>query len=571
MNQLCNMENQLRKIEGDEQPDLHHVDVHWKQMQTMLQPVSVPVKKRMYSKILMGGVISGLFILVGAIYLLQDKKPIEFNDNNAFKKAPPIIYNNATAAVTDMKTVAKKPAVTKNNFAPHNYFKPIAIYDAGLFAANPVAGENVITANIPNNAINAVAGNDEKDKQLLLQFFTEIEKPAQEFVVDNTKDINLACKEGTRVFIPANSFVNSSNVAVSRDILIAVKEFYSYGDIVSNKLNTTSNGLQLISGGMLYIEASQDGKELKLAATKKMTIKIPVTEYDDQMQLFVNERQPTENASATADFAYDYSDHAAHINWQPAGQFQHLERNKFYIKAFDPYGEPYEVETAKDGTTTARFVIRKNCPMSNEEVLKGLKGHFGLFYDRIKLKRSWGNHPSPLFATRDWPVVGDSVMIEYNVAKQLNLVSKADMEKYEQQLLAENIKWDEKMKSIPFYEFQLSKLGFMNCDRFQNNTDPKVEFTLNLGEGENAANFFSVLTFDKYKSVMPGLVANNKLQFSKIPENANVHLICVGVKNGKILSCIKSMKTGREEVSGLEFTETTPQEFKNQIASLHLK
>ena len=204
-------------------------------------------------------------------------------------------------------------------------------------------------------------------------------------------------------------------------------------------------------------------------------------------------------------------------------------------------------------------------------MLKALQGHYGLFYDKIKLKRSWGNHPGPLFSTVDWPIVGDSVMMEYNSAKQLKLVSKSDIEKFEKQLLEDSAAWNEKVKSIPFYEFQVSKLGFMNCDRFQNNSDPKVEFTLNLGEAENVNNFFSVLAFDNYRSVMQGNCEKNKLLFSKIPLNANVHLICVGVKNGKILSCIKSLKVGREEVNGLQFEETTPKDFKNQIAALHLK
>ena len=117
--------------------------------------------------------------------------------------------------------------------------------------------------------------------------------------------------------------------------------------------------------------------------------------------------------------------------------------------------------------------------MSNADVLKGLKGHFELFYDKIKLRRSWSNRPGRLFSRSKWPIVGDSVMMDYTTAKRLKLVSKSDMEKYEKQLLKDSIQWNERVKSIPFYEFEISKMGFMNCDRFQNNTDPKVEFTLN--------------------------------------------------------------------------------------------
>jgi hypothetical protein len=446
----------------------------------------------------------------------------------------------------------------------NTFFTPAPVYASQV--------TNTAAINTIEGTANPLAldvSHAEGDKQSLVQFFNTIQKPAQQFAVNNYKDTNLVCRQGTRVFIPANAFVNSSNTPVTNNIIVDIKEFYSYQDIISGKLNTTSNGEQLISGGMLYIAASENGKQLKLAGTKKITIKMPTADFNEQMQLFTGEKQENASGNSSTDFAYDYNDHG-NINWQPAGQFQRPARNRFFIKVFDPYGEPYETEQ-KNGITIARFIIRKNCPMSNKEVLAALKGHYGLFYDKIILKRSWGNHPGPLFGSQDWPVVGDSAMIEYTTAKQLKLVSKEDMEKYEKQLLEDSATWNEKVKHIPFYEFQISKLGFMNCDRFHNDQIPKVEFTLNLGEGEDANNFFSVLSFDKYRSVMQGSCGKNKLTFSKVPENANVHLICVGVKNGKILTCIKSLQVGTEEVSGLEFVETTPENFKAQLASLHLK
>ena len=70
---------------------------------------------------------------------------------------------------------------------------------------------------------------------------------------------------------------------------------------------------------------------------------------------------------------------------------------------------------------------------------------------------------------------------------------------------------------------------------------------------------------------MQGYCGKNKLLFSGIPKYSNVHLVCVGVKNGKVLSCIKSMQVGKEEVKDLKFEETTPEKFKAQLAALHLK
>ena len=571
------MENKLRQIEHSVQPDLSHVDQHWQQMQAILPPVASSGKKNIFSTTLMGWAFFGLIILAVTVYLLQAKRTNGFNDNIAVKKSPPIILINQPAPVADINTAAQKTIITKTNPPFNAFVNPLLnsnIYS--LFTNTPlpaVQQTNTAQVNIQDGTANSTLAPDpahaEKDQQALLQFFSSIEKPAQQFAVNNYKDTNLVCREGTKVFIPANSFVNSSNTPVTNNIIVDIKEFYSYQDIISNKLNTTSNGAQLISGGMLYIAASENGKELKLAATKKITVKMPTADFNEQMQLFTSEKQEAGTGNPNADFAYDYKDQNK-VNWQPAGQFQRLARNKFFIKVFDPYGQPYETDERK-GITIARFIIKKNCPMSNKDVLAALKGHYGLFYDKIILKRSWGNHPGPLFGSNNWPVVGDSTMIEFTTAKQLKLVSKEDLEKYEKQLLEDSAAFNEKLKHIPFYEFQVSKLGFMNCDRFDNDLVPKVEFTLNLGEGEDANNFFFALSFDKYRSVLQGYSGQNKIRFSQVPDNANVHLICVGVKNGKTLCCIKSLQVGAEEVSGLEFVETTPENFKAQLAALRLR
>jgi hypothetical protein len=575
MKQDNNMQNKLRWLESDDQINLANVDQHWQQMRTMLQPASYTIKKNLYSRSMLSRVIAGLFILGGVAFILKYEIDRVSKNNTTAQSGFPQLGNSKAAVpgLTDIglpKTVIAKTKSSDNNL---KRIKGNSNIHASTKNSLPVIDTMTIASSKQQssitNSIAAGSNNDEKDKQQLLELFNTIEKPSQQFAVNNFRDTSLLCTEGTRVFIPAGVFVNANNM-IAGEVTVQIKEFYSYQDIISHKLSTTSNGRQLVSGGMLYIMAMKNGEEVKLAETKKMTVRMPAGNYDEEMQLFTAEKQATAADSHGSDFAYDYNSNN-NINWQPAGQFQRLARTKFFIKIFDPYGSPYASKERNDGTTVAWFVIKKNCPMSNKRVMEALRGHYGLFYNKIKLKRSWSNRPGPLLSKQKWPIVGDSIMIEYTMAKQLKLASKSDIEKYEKQLLQDSAAWNEKLKKIPFYEFQISKLGFMNCDRFENDQSPKVEFTLNLGEGENADNFFSVLAFDKYRSVIQGYCGKNKLRFSQIPENANVHLVCVGVKDGKVLSCIQSFQAGKEEVNDLKFKETTPDDFKKQLALLHLK
>ena len=575
MKQNYTMENKLRSKEEAEKPDLAHVDRHWQEMRSLLSAPAYPVKKSIRGKMLLGSVLAGLFILGGLVFLLKYENGKTNTGNSVSQKEFPKIKADPKEPLQNPVTVVRQTVTNITKPLYNASSKKEKINNAGNLPTSYPATTDQKMITVPEKKqnisdLNAIQTTDEeKNKQLLLQFFNTVEKPSQQFVINNYKDTNLVCMQGTRVFIPANVFVYTNNTAVSSAITIEIKEFYSYQDIVSSKLSTTSDGGQLVSGGMLYIAAKQNGKEVVLANTKKMFIKMPATDYDEQMQLFTGQKQTAGAGNSGTDYAYDYNND--NINWKPAGQFQGLKRSRFMIKTFDPYGQPYQTIEKNNGTIVGKFIIKRNCPMSNADVLKGLKGHFELFYDKIKLRRSWSNRPGRLFSRSKWPIVGDSVMMEYTTAKRLKLVSKIDMEKYEKQLLKDSIQWNERVKSIPFYEFEISKMGFMNCDRFQNNTDPKVEFTLNLGEEENAANFFSVLAFDNYRSVMQGYCGKNKLLFSGIPKYSNVHLVCVGVKNGKVLSCIKSMQVGTEEVKGLKFEETTPEKFMAQLAVLHLK
>src|SRR6185295_17164843 len=58
------------------------------------------------------------------------------------------------------------------------------------------------------------------------------------------------------------------------------------------KLNTTCNGEQLVTGGMVQIRAFSDGEELKVAPKKNIDLAIPTSNYDKRMQMFIGVPMP---------------------------------------------------------------------------------------------------------------------------------------------------------------------------------------------------------------------------------------------------------------------------------------
>ncbi len=90
----------------------------------------------------------------------------------------------------------------------------------------------------------------------------------------------LKTPKGAIIKIDAKSFAVSSKTKV----LLEIKEASTLQDILLAGLTTESNGKPLKSGGMIYINATADGKAIALLQTIK--IAIPTEVYDNKMQLF---------------------------------------------------------------------------------------------------------------------------------------------------------------------------------------------------------------------------------------------------------------------------------------------
>ncbi len=113
--------------------------------------------------------------------------------------------------------------------------------------------------------------------------FDDFRKVSQSYSLSQKKDTVIKCKEGTELTIKAGSF----NTVGESSVTLNVTEYYDRGGFVLSNLTTkTDNGEQLVSGGMINIEASQNGKAIDLNAGASIDIKFRDMQEDDGMQLF---------------------------------------------------------------------------------------------------------------------------------------------------------------------------------------------------------------------------------------------------------------------------------------------
>ncbi|MGK0253331.1 MAG: hypothetical protein ACI9OE_000799 [Mariniflexile sp.] len=114
-------------------------------------------------------------------------------------------------------------------------------------------------------------------------------KGLQIFAINPKKDTTITCKEGTKLIIKPNSFVDTNNAIVEGKINIGITEYYKLSDMLLANLTTKSNDKQLETGGMLLIEAKKDEVGLKLKENSSIEILFPKRSKKDNMQLFSGE------------------------------------------------------------------------------------------------------------------------------------------------------------------------------------------------------------------------------------------------------------------------------------------
>lgn len=114
----------------------------------------------------------------------------------------------------------------------------------------------------------------EKEKtsnlNLIKENFKTDNLTTNEFVLK--RDTVLKGKFGTKVFIPNDLFENYTG----RKIKFEIKEYYSKEDMILNGLSTITDKNELLeSSGMLYINFTEEGNQLKIKNGKKYKVQLP--------------------------------------------------------------------------------------------------------------------------------------------------------------------------------------------------------------------------------------------------------------------------------------------------------
>jgi hypothetical protein len=585
-----------------------NVDAHWKQMQEMLklQPASKTSKTINYKIILQYAAIV-LLIAAGLYPVFQknkDNKSITIKPSDEKNSLPSLTIADRYVSDSLTPTPTNRPEIKLVTSINKRKEKTIWKEEKSNELKVEPSHEKILP---PNNRSLAVAKEEIKHDNagIFKKFNADISKQAEHFIINTSFDTTLTCKEGTTVFIPANTFQTLGGGTVSGPVTISVKEFYSVADIISNNLATTSNGKQLITGGMLNISVIANDESLQIKQGAFIDLKMPTRVFSSDMQLFtgvenavmltsVNEEKPilkgivdtvtktiridtVSRESSSTDRAVFFNQG---INWIPAGQQQFfIDDKKKEITLFDVQDNSRVVY--RGNKSIAKYLIPHDCPLTVDEMETILRSKYARRYDNIKVRRAW----KPLSKKRrityptDWIhdeyFVGDSLIIPLKYAMSRKMITRDDSLRYEMEFKK---KYEEAVKrgnvytnfilKKNAYDFRITGLGWINCDRFLNYPPGRLsEFYVNTPEGYEGIYFASMLIFEKNRSAMGGYWnTNGRISFSKIPLGEIVNLVCLGAKDGKMYAAVQQFSVERDPKIVLKLEEITPEEFKEKLS-----
>jgi mono/diheme cytochrome c family protein len=121
--------------------------------------------------------------------------------------------------------------------------------------------------------------NNQKSKSIL----NTDSLPRQVIKINTTRDTVVRTANGALLEISKESFSGGN-----AEVILEVREAYSFEEIIQAGLTTQSNGQPLSSGGMIYINAVGENN---IKITKSVKVSLPAEYFDERMKLYKGEEK----------------------------------------------------------------------------------------------------------------------------------------------------------------------------------------------------------------------------------------------------------------------------------------
>jgi hypothetical protein len=414
-------------------------------------------------------------------------------------------------------------------------------------------------------------------------------------------------EQGTVICIPSNAFQFSNGKKPKGNVKISLKECYKLSDMIANQLSTTSTNEILQTAGMIKIKATSNGKELQIANGKSYVIAFPKSDQKDTMDLFYDVKLPNGSSTWVPDykmFEFDQSQQnmteASNESYQQTIEYPITMTDDLYRNNF---GVVYESGLTMDAKlqglnkTISDYIYDTN-NVSNHLAGLFVKNKWRVHFDynigkdgkmhNLKLE----GDPSEYLLSNN-QVLNNPIAVEY-FKTFLKKIPAFDLTTFEEKFDFDSydfaigimgfreVNWSkfktkfrnqyskyqtkaiQKMdvEALDYYIFSSTKLGWINCDKFWDTQDEKIDYVVTT---EFPKNTKVQLVFSDINSIMKGKLIDGRFVFENVPVNRKIKIIGISSKDGQPLMSIVKTKIDKKEFNLVDFNEFTLDQLDSEL------
>ena len=418
-----------------------------------------------------------------------------------------------------------------------------------------------------------------KDPELVA-FYKSVKKEPQIIEVNTEKEFTVTCKEGTKLIVPAKSFVDIKTGRLVRGkINLEVTEYYKLSEMLLENLTTKSDEKVLETGGMLYLGANKKGSKLKLKSGK--SIKVTFNNKGKRhMQLFYGEEGHAVNWQPQSELEIEFIEEDVEVALNvvenvpvfpgcDVGDNNEKRKcmddkiNRFFSKKFDK-GIAKTLKLTGTHKISIFFKINKN-----GDIIDAIAraAHIKLAQEAIRLvdllpkmipgKQRGKAVRVPYYASISFKVEGSNIYRRNNIEATSIKMSKRQIDS----LGIEKVN----PKDIVRYAFSSKKLGWINCDRFARMKNRK-RYKLKI---ENFDGADVKLVYKSMNAILPSKNYGSIIDFGWISgKEEEVLLIAIKKKKDELYLGIEERKTSDASALDFNFKKVSIDELKDELSEL---
>jgi len=367
-----------------------------------------------------------------------------------------------------------------------------------------------------------------KDKGNNTDVFTKVYSPdnltTQIFSIDASIDNIITGTNGTKIRIPKSSFVDSTGQTILGTIEIKLKEALTKQEMVLGNLTTTFNGKPLETGGMIFVDASSNGKSLFIGENKSIQVALPTDSTLSGMSVFAGVQDSTG------------------IEWKDP------------IALMKPIGD-------SSGMSMDLFEKTTNILYSVDGAFDDVKGYPDTIVREVS-RIAWEGD--------GLKITKDSVFKIGNYT--VRFYKQNRLQKWNEVFTVEKGTNSFNEDKNAHYIFSLKKLGWANIDRLLE--DPRTKEVELITSIENQSDFtFIYVTLVTQKMYLPGYQKqDNTFSFShgddepqQLPVGETATIIATAYKNNKPYFAIQKITITDKQTITFKLIETTVEKLKADL------